>query len=820
MATKNTLKGPSQTVALGGETRTVTGTGVAQPTPTSRPVITQNGVQTLTPSNVGQPPTNVMFGDRRYVGGPYDQYQEQLFADLEAKGIPRSYINGQLSGLNSGKLSNGNRNLLPYPDVADEISYAWSKAGEKERSEYAQADNAAIDSVNAAADSQNATTLTNNTVKNQVTGNTDYWNKNVDPALSAVPKALNAQQTGNRASEAELTGLTNQYTDTVNRNQGLRMQDIETTNAAGRSLVNQLGQQTTATNQANSGLASQLNSAAASTNAANTGLANQLQGAASSTNANQTAALGQLLNQNSQSNAQQNQHFGTLSNANAASNSRQNQILNTYVGQNEDSNVAQIDAMNDLLLKNQLANQQQNLNASNLNYSNRFHNSQQNATLQAFQSEFANLNAADQRNYMTYLQETNPQMAQLVAQGSDPSLVQNQQEALGRWKDISTPQVTAQEQLLAELARRKFETGDRSSREAVMSQLAGRGLQSGGLVIAGQQAEQQQLGQDRVLAQLGLQASAVNRGMTGLQGYTDTASMLRNADDSVRQFQDQYRQSEALRTSNLAQNRANTGLNTTNQQGIRSQAVYDAGTQTTDRNAARDLVNYNANTETVENNSNRDLTGYNAQHQSIGANANRNLLSYNAGTETVNNNSDRDQSTYDAGTETVNNNADRNLTSFDANTKTNYDNFGRTDTAVTNSQLTNQNNFGNTERAVTNNQFVNQNNLGNNQTYTTTGLGELGAASTRYSNGLAAGDTTANNVLAAGQIPINARTTNLQNEVGSATTGANTAIAGQGAHQGITETEGAIRRKAIDDFLAGQAGGRALTAAEKAAKEN
>lgn len=105
-----------------------------------------------------------------------------------------------------------------------------------------------------------------------------------------------------------------------------------------------------------------------------------------------------------------------------------------------------------------------------------------------------------------------------------------QQEVLDRYKSLSaSPQATAQERYLAEIARRSFEAQDRSSREAVMQDLKQRGLNSGTLQIANQLAEQERLGQDRTLAELGLQANAVNRQMAALAGYGDAANALRGS---------------------------------------------------------------------------------------------------------------------------------------------------------------------------------------------------------------------------------------------------------------------------------------------------
>lgn len=105
-----------------------------------------------------------------------------------------------------------------------------------------------------------------------------------------------------------------------------------------------------------------------------------------------------------------------------------------------------------------------------------------------------------------------------------------QREAMNRYKALTSPEITAQERYLAEIARRSFESQDRSNREAVLQDLSMRGLRSGGAEIASALANQERLGQDRTLAELGLQANAVGRSMQALQGYSQSASNLRAAD--------------------------------------------------------------------------------------------------------------------------------------------------------------------------------------------------------------------------------------------------------------------------------------------------
>jgi hypothetical protein len=105
----------------------------------------------------------------------------------------------------------------------------------------------------------------------------------------------------------------------------------------------------------------------------------------------------------------------------------------------------------------------------------------------------------------------------------------DQREVLEKYKALSDPNITAQERYLAEIARRSFESQDRGSREAVLSDQAARGVRSGASEIASSLANQERFGQDRTLAELGLQANAVGRSMQALGGWQQSADSLRAA---------------------------------------------------------------------------------------------------------------------------------------------------------------------------------------------------------------------------------------------------------------------------------------------------
>lgn len=552
----------------------------------------------------------------------------------------------------------------------DTVQKAWNSLPPDKKQEYIQSDQTAVTDLN----QKNLQGYVTNTALGAPALNTAAANKTwqtvVQPALNKSTAAQDAQVTGDRAAEGQIAGNAAKYGTTLDQNQALRMAGIQSTNSY------------------DTGQAQRYEDAVNSTNAQNTALGQQWTNAANSTNANQTGLFNTLSGQNSAANA--NQNALTSQNASALNGitSNQNQLLSNLGGQVSSANA------------------------------------QQNQILSEFKQQLAGMNQQDQAAYLQYISETNPLMAQMIAQGSNPDYVANQENAVEQYKKNYNPEITDQERLLGELARRKFESDDQSSREAQMQQLAGRGLKSGGLVIAGTQSAREQNSQDRQLNELGLSAQAVSRAERNRAGYTDASASLRNADDAMRNFQDQYAQNDAVRRGNLAQQRDQQELNTSWQQTQRDKYGYDAGTQTVTNNFNRNLDYFNSGTTTNEDNT--------ARANDI----------FNNGTTTNVDNSKRDQSTFDAGT------------------------------------LTNDNNFGRTTGAITTNLGINQGNLINTGTSVSTNIGVSDANGARiwgpggtldHADLNAGSELTANNLAPLTRIP------NLANEASTAQGGAQTA---------------------------------------------
>jgi hypothetical protein len=559
----------------------------------------------------------------------------------------------------------------------DTVQKAWNSLPPDKKQQYIQQDQTAVAGINTGNITGYATQTALGAPAINTAAANKTWNTTVQPALNKSTVAQDAQVTGDHQAEDEIAGNAAKYGTTLDQNQALRMAGIKTTNDANSGLAADYMGATQAANAQNLIYGQQWTDAANSTNANQTGLFNNLSSANAATSANQTG----LFNQNA----------STLNGIT----SNQNQLLSNLGGQVSSSNA------------------------------------QQNQILGEFKQQLSAMNKQDQAAYLQYISETNPLMAQMIAQGSNPAYVANQENAVEQYKKNYNPEVTDQERLLAELARRKFESDDQSSREAQMQQLAGRGLKSGGLVIAGTQSAREQNSQDRQLNELGLSAQAVSRAERNRAGYTDASATLRNADDAMRNFQDQYAQNDAVRRGNLAQQRDQQELNTSWQQTQRDKYGYDAGSQTVRDNFGRNLDYYNAGTQTNEDNTGRanDI--------------------FNNGTMTNTTNSMRDQSTFNAGT------------------TTNNDNFGRT------------------TGAITTNIGINQGNLGNTLTATGVSMGTNSANDTRYQGGLDHGDLNAGSELTASNIAPGLRVQNRAAEVSSAQGGAQTAANAAGIRSGI-----------------------------------
>lgn len=774
---------------------------------------------------------------------------------LESQGVPQSFVDGladllqrdrvagnPVTSFNGVRINNTTQGHIqpgqaPQPMSQQEfdqyVQTAWAAAPPEQKQKYITQDQATLASIQKNQTQQQALAATLGAPEVNRNANNNYWGTQVTPAENRATQAQNAMVTGNRALEGELGGYVGDYTNTLKNNEAQRMTGIGATNRMNSGLSDAYMAETLAANQRNTGFANQLTDAANSTNANQTGLFNTFASQQQALNQNQNALTSQnastlngisanqtgLFNENrgtlqgisANQTGLYNQFMGDISNANSQQNANLGQFGRSVSSHNATAN----NNLSNLGARTGEYNQRQLTNLDDLLFDlNRF-SGQQTDALNVYSQQLSRMNEADRTAYMQYLQETNPLMAERLAQGSNQEYVQNQEDVVSRYRELSKPEVTGQERLLAELARRKFESDDKSSRDAQMQQLAARGLRSGGLTIANQQATRQQLAQDRQLNELGLQASAVQRGLVGMEGYNNASNALRNADDQMRNFQDVYRQNEAVRTGNLAQQRNQQSLVTNNQITGRDTANYDATTQTIRDNTDRSNMGYNARTQTNELNYGRDYNYYTASQQTNNDNYGRDRDLYGAQTQTVNDNFGRTQAGAEYGYMTNQANTGRANDIFNNGTVTNTTNTARAndifnngtttnrDNSMRNSQVfdagttTNRDNFGRTNTAIGTQIGVNQGNLGNFNTATNLGIQTNNDNDTRFQGGLNSGNLAAGSILGAQTGSIGFRSGNLVNEANTATNNANSAANRAGTFSGIQSQTTADQQKAL-----------------------
>lgn len=731
-------------------------------------------------------------------------------ADLAARDAATNNTNTSFNGV-SWKPNAGGVGTMGQEDFDIWVTQAWQTLPYDQKQSYIQKDAEWVANKNRGALQQRATEIALGTPEVNRTANNNFWTTQVDPLVKEDQAAYDRLVSGNRAREDEYAGYVRDYANTIQGNERTRMAGIQATNDEQRGLDQALMDETLAANQRNLGFGQQYYDSANRYNAERDAALgdfrsqmagyNQQQNALAAENRSTLQGIsadqsrraaqfeGEMAGYNSQQQGYYNQFAGDVSYANQV----QDANLGAFRGNVQAANQTANNNLSNLGARTGEYNQRQSQFLDDFSYEADRATEQQNALLSTYINQLGKMNAQDQTAYMDYLRETNPLMAERIAQGSNQQYVGNMEDVVSRYRAQSTPEVTGQERLLAELARRKFESDDRSSREAQMQALSARGLRSGGLQIANQQATRQQLAQDRQLNELGLQAQAVARAQEGLAGYAQSSRDLRMADDDQRNFQDVYAQNESVRRGNLAQQRNQQSLYTTGQMTARDTAGYNAGTQTVQDNYGRQRDVYDASTQTNQLNYGRDLNYYNASQDVNNQNYGRNRDLYSAATESNNLNYGRNQDLFYAGTTTVNNNANRTGMAADYTRASNNDNTSRANDIYTNGtnaltnntfrdsgvfdarQRTTRDNESATNTAIDKNFGINQDNLSNFGFANREQSRGAAERDTRTQGGLDKGNLAAGSVLGGFAGSVNQRTNNAASESATATVRAGSA---------------------------------------------
>lgn len=142
----------------------------------------------------------------------------------------------------------------------------------------------------------------------------------------------------------------------------------------------------------------------------------------------------------------------------------------------------------------------------------------------------------------------------VVNGANSPEAFAAQKSALTQLGNLTTPERTAQEEFLYEQQRLQEEQQQRSSRAAVMSNLRARGMSGSGLELTNQLGSDQITSENRLLGDLGTQATAVQRAMAALQNYGGLSTDMVSQGNQIAQGNQQTRLGGSTAQAQLASN--------------------------------------------------------------------------------------------------------------------------------------------------------------------------------------------------------------------------------------------------------------------------
>lgn len=274
----------------------------------------------------------------------------------------------------------------------------------------------------------------------------------------------------------------------------------------------------------------------------------------------------------------------------------------------------------------------------------------------------------------------------------NPEVWGRQNEALDQYDAWRTPELTAQEEFMKELARTQQEQDEGASRSAMLRSNAAKGF-GGQMDLAALQGASQQNSTNRMLGDLGANANAVSRAERSLQGYAQQGNAM----------QGQYLANEH---ANQDVQLSALGMYTDAAGNLRSQTFDEAykrglaGDQTAMANADRMLQAAGMSADTAGNIRNssfnesysRGMAADNMSqyNRSTSLAASQWADTYRAGQQ--NDAWGRDTDMFGAGQQTIGMQNNLDSQGFNANRLTNQGNYGRTqDTLSTQNQLGIQN---------------------------------------------------------------------------------------------------------------------------------
>jgi hypothetical protein len=202
------------------------------------------------------------------------------------------------------------------------------------------------------------------------------------------------------------------------------------------------------------------------------------------------------------------------------------------------------------------------------------------------------------------IRELSPELQSKAAEAkADPEAIRAQRRAMRRFEKLSRPEITAEERVMMEIARRQQEQDLRASREAALRDLASRGQLGGGAEVTAMLGAQQETAQRRMLEDLAAQAQAQGRAMEALGKFGDIAGQIRaasfgeefqrgGASDIMSRFNRQTEEDyNRWRTEQEARNRE--------QRAREYETLYGAGVGTRERDWLRNLQRFGAGATAV-----------------------------------------------------------------------------------------------------------------------------------------------------------------------------------------------------------------------------
>jgi hypothetical protein len=199
----------------------------------------------------------------------------------------------------------------------------------------------------------------------------------------------------------------------------------------------------------------------------------------------------------------------------------------------------------------------------------------------------------------------------------DPGAYAASVDARDQLKALTNPGVTASEKLIYAMSQQQQEQDERSTREALETDAARRGVSGTGTNIARNALAAQQTSRNRMLQDMQAGAQAQQRAMTALQGYgTISTNMSAQANQIAQGNQatqlnalNNYTGISANAASVLGQMGANNATQNANRQLAAQQAAYDAYANLRAQGFSEEYARGQAYDAMANANANRQLAG-------------------------------------------------------------------------------------------------------------------------------------------------------------------------------------------------------------------